>query len=183
MKKSFVINSIPRFKGWETCFHYVMEKSDNFKIIFQGDENTPTTGELNAGKKEFLNVPFTSVSPYEGMENSIEVAGELSKAVRELFLHFMASSFSGYKPDLWSFQLLNGKDVILRVEDFSLALLFLEEGELAYLSSRGVDTQDMLEVDLDQGVRQSDIEVVSWLKDELSSLVDQLGTTFPADHE
>ena len=38
---------------------------------------------------------------------------------------------------------------MLRVEDFSVAILFLE-GELEYLSSQGVDTQDMLEVDIDQ---------------------------------
>lgn len=148
MKKAFIISHIPDFKGWKTCFQYVMEKSDSFKIIFQGDKNTLDTGELNAGKKEFLALPFTSVSPYKGMENSIEVTGELSKAAQELFWHFMSPSFGGYKPELWSFQLFSGKDVTLRVEDFSLAILFLEESEVAYLSSKGIDTQNMLETDM-----------------------------------
>ena len=183
MKKSLVIHSIPSFKGWETCFRSLIEKCDNFTIIFQGNEKTPATGELNAGKEEFLNVPFIFISPYKGMENSIEVAGELNKAAQELFLHFLTPSFQGQKSDLWSFQLLTGKEVMLRVEDFSVALLFLEEDELAYLSSQGVDTQDMVEVDFDQGERQSDIEVVSWSKDELSSLADALRTAFPVDHE
>jgi hypothetical protein len=155
MKKALVIHNIPSFKSWKTCFHYLMEKSNNFTIIFQGDENTSMIGELNAGKKEFLDLPLTSISPYEGMENSIEVAGELSKAAQELFWHFMASSFDGQKPDLWSFQLLKGKEVVLRVEDFSVALLFLEEDEVEHLSSRGVDTQDMLDVDIDQVKRQA----------------------------
>ena len=34
-----------------------------------------------------------------------------------------------------------------------------------------------------QGVRQSDVEVVSWSEGELSSLADLLQTTFTADHE
>lgn len=148
MKKAFVISHIPNFKGWKTCFQYVMEKSDNFKIIFQGNKTTLGTDGLNAGKKEFLALPFTSVSPYKGMEHSIELAGELSKAAQELFSHFMSPSFDGYKPELWSFQLLSGKEVMLRVEDFSLAILFLEENEVAYLSSKGIDTQNMLEEDI-----------------------------------
>ena len=183
MKKSLVIHNVSSFKGWETCFRSLIEKSDNFTIIFQGNEKTLATGELDAGKKEFLNVPFISISPYKGMENSIEVAGELNKAAQKLFWRFMTPSFEGYKPDLWSFQLLKGKEVKLRVEDFTVAILFLEEDELAYLSSQGVDTQDMLEVNFEQSGHQPDIEVVSWSKDELSSLADGLRTTFLADHE
>ena len=148
MKKAFVITHVPHFKGWETCFRYVMERSDTFKVIFQGDKNTPDTEGLNAGKKEFLALPSTSVSPYKAMENCFELAGELSKAAQELFSHFMSPSFEGYKPELWNFQLLNGKEVMLRVEDFSLAILFLEENEVAYLSSKGIDTQNMLEEDI-----------------------------------
>ncbi len=156
MKKALIIHNIPSFKGWETCFHYLMEKSDNFKIIFQGNKNTPATGELNAGKKEFLDLPSTSISSYEGMENSIELAGELSKAAQEIFLHFMAPSFNGHKPDLWSFQLFKGKEVTLIVEDFSVAILFLEEGELEYLTSRGIDTQNMLEADIRLILRENE---------------------------
>ncbi len=84
---------------------------------------------------------------------------------REVFLTFMAPS----QPDLWSFQFLKGNDVMLRVED---------------LLTQGVDGLNVLEIDsFSVGVRQSDVEVVSWSKDELSSLADLLQTTFPADHE
>jgi hypothetical protein len=77
-----------------------------------------------------LDLPLIAISPYAGMENSIELAGELNKAAQELFLNFMASSFNGLKPDLWSFQLFKGNVVNLRVEDFSVSLLFLDESEL-----------------------------------------------------
>jgi hypothetical protein len=33
-----------------------------------------------------------------------------------------------------------------------------------------------------QGLHQADVEVMSWSKDDLSSLADQLQKTFPADH-
>jgi hypothetical protein len=148
MKKEFVIHSIANFKGWEGCFHYLMERSDNFKIIFQGEKDDTTAGELNTGKKEFLNLPLLAISTYAGMENSIELAGELNKAAQELFQNFMASSFNGLKPDLWSFQFLKGNLVNLRVEDFSVGLLFLDESELEDLTSRDIDTKNLEEVDL-----------------------------------
>ncbi|MBA2392573.1 MAG: hypothetical protein H0V70_07485 [Ktedonobacteraceae bacterium] len=34
-----------------------------------------------------------------------------------------------------------------------------------------------------QGLRQSDVEVVGWSKDDLSSLADQFRTTFVGDHK
>lgn len=148
MKKALIIHHIPRFKGWETCFHYLLKQCDTFKIIFQGDKDTSDPGELNVGKQEFLALPRLFISPYAGMEHSIEVTGELSTAARELFSHFMASSFNGYKPELWSFRLLQGQEVRLRIEDFSVAILFLTEDDVEYLSSRGVDTREMLEADI-----------------------------------
>jgi hypothetical protein len=124
-----------------------MEKSDTFRIIFQVHSDAFDAEGLNAGKQEFLNMPSITISPYEGMENSIEVTGELNRVVREVFLTFMAPAFHGYKPDLWSFQFLKGNDAMLRVEDFTAGLLFLEESEVEELLAQGVDGLDLLEID------------------------------------
>src|ERR1700692_4813201 len=108
MKRTFLVHHIPGFKGWEICFHSLMEKSDTFRIIFQGNRDAFDADELlNAGKQEFLTLPSITISPYEGMENSIEVAGELNMVTRGVFLTFLAPS----QPDLWSFQFLKGNDV------------------------------------------------------------------------
>ena len=181
MKRTFLVHHIPGFKGWETCFHSLMEKSDTFRIIFQGNGDAFDADEfLNAGKQEFLNMPSITLSPYEGMENSIEVTGELNTGTREVFLTFMAPS----QPDLWSFQFLKGNDVMLRVEDFTVGLLFLEESEVEDLLAQGVEGLNLLEIDsFSGGESQSDVKVVSWGEDEFSCLADLLQTTFPADHE
>ncbi|MBV9709991.1 MAG: hypothetical protein JO011_03620, partial [Ktedonobacteraceae bacterium] len=84
---------------------------------------------------------------YGGMENSIEVTGKLTRAVREVFLTFMAPSFQGLKPDLWSFQFLKGTDVMLKVEDFTVALALLEESEVEELLAQGIDRTDLEEID------------------------------------
>ncbi|MBA2680795.1 MAG: hypothetical protein H0U76_20670 [Ktedonobacteraceae bacterium] len=131
-------------------------------------------------------MPSITISPYGGMENSIEVTGELNMVAREAFQTFMAPSFEGWKPNLWSFQFLKGNDVMLRVEDFTVCLLFLEESEAEDLLAQGVgvDGTSLEEIDsFSAGVDQSDVKVVSWSKDDLSSLADLLQTTFPADHE
>ena len=31
MKRTFLVHSISGFKGWETCFHSLMEKSDTLQ--------------------------------------------------------------------------------------------------------------------------------------------------------
>ena len=149
MRKAFLIHSISSFKGWATCFHYVMEKADTFRIIFQVDSDAFDAEGLNAGKQEFLSMPSITTSPYKGMENSIEVTGELSTSARDVFLSFVTPSFHGLKQNLWSFQFLQGKNVMLRVEDFSLALLFLDESEVADLHALGisVDGENLEEID------------------------------------
>ena len=149
MRKTFLIHHISSFKGWETCFHFAMEKSDTFQIIFQVDGDASDEDGLNAGKQKFLSMPSITISPYEGMENSIEVTGELNMAARELFQTYMKPSFEGWKQNLWSFQFLEGKNAMLRVEDFSVALLFLDESEVADLLALGisVDGTDFQEID------------------------------------
>jgi hypothetical protein len=164
-----------------------MEKSDTFRIIFQGNRDAFDADEyLNAGKKEFLDLPSITISPYEGMENSIKVTGALNRVARELFLTFMAPAFQGWKPDLWSFQFLKGNDVMLEVADFTEGWLHLEESEVKDLLAQGisVDGTNLEEFDsFSAEGRQSDVEVVSWSKEELSSLADLLQTSFLADHE
>jgi hypothetical protein len=186
MKRKFYVHSIPLFKGWETCFRFLMEKSDTFRIIFQGNRDTFDADEyLNAGKKEFLSMPSITISPYGGMENSIEVTGELNMAAREFFLTFMESAFQGYKPDMWSFKFLKGMDVLLEVADFTEGWLYLEESEVEDLLAQGVDGTNLEEIDsFLTEVQQSDAKKVVHLnKDELSSLADLLRTSFLADHE
>lgn len=182
MKRKFYVNSIPHFKGWETCFRFLMEKSDTFKIIFQGDANTLDAEGLNAGKKDFLALPLIAISPYKGMENSIEVAGELSEAAQELFQNFMASSFEGFLSDLWSFQFLKGNDVMLEVADFTEGWLYLEESERKDLLAQGVDATNLEEMDsFSAEGRQSDVEVLSWSKDDSYSLGEMLQKALLAD--
>jgi hypothetical protein len=176
MKRTFWIHHIPGFQDWETCFRYLMEKSDTFRIIFQGNSDASDADDfLNAGKREFLNLPSLTISPYKGMENSIEVTGELNRAARELFLTFMAPASEEYKPDLWSFQFLQGNDVLLRVDDWTVGELFLEESEIEDLIAQGIDGSNWEEIDNSSAeAGQSDIEVENWNKEELSFLADQL---------
>src|SRR6185437_14580624 len=117
MKKECVIYNTSSFKGWESCFRYFMERSDTFSIIFQGDINDTRAEGLNIGKKEFLDLPSVTISPYGGMKDSFLITGELTKTAQDLFLNFVAPSFEGYTSDLWSFQFLKGNIVTISVED------------------------------------------------------------------
>ena len=146
MKKECAIYNISSFKGWESCFHYFMERSDTFSIIFHGDRNDTRAVGLNIGKKEFLDLPLVTISTYKGMKGSFIVTGELTKVAQDLFLNFIAPSFDGYTSDLWSFQFLKGNVVTISVEDFSEAFFLLDESELEDLSSRGVDIKNLDEV-------------------------------------
>ena len=179
MKRTFLINSITSFKGWETCFRAIMAKSNSFRIIFQVQDATSDEEGLNAGKQEFLSLPSVTTSRYEGMADSIEATGDLDNAAQELFLDFMAPAFQGYVPRLWSFQFLQGNEAMLRVDDFTMALLFLEESERAALLAQGVDGLNELEIEsFSTAVNPPDIEVLPWGKDDSSSLADAFQKAF-----
>ncbi len=194
MKKECAIYSISSFKGWESCFRYFMERSDTFSIIFQGDRNDTRAVGLNIGKKEFLDLPLVTISPYGGMKGSFIVAGELTKAAQDLFLNFIAPSFDGYTSDLWSFQFLKGNVVTISVEDFSEAFFLLDESELEDLSSRGVDIKNLDEVGTSsasaeeffskkafskRGLSELDESNLSALEDLSTALVTALKKAFP----
>jgi hypothetical protein len=170
MKKACVIYSISSFKGWESCFRYFMERSNTFSIIFQGDIHDTRAEGLNIGKKEFLDLPSITISPYRGMKDSFIVAGELTKAAQGLFLNFVAPSFDGYKSDLWSFQFLKGNIVTISVEDFSEAFFLLNESELEDLSSRGVDTNNLDEVGTFSASAEELFSKMAFSKRDLSEL-------------
>jgi hypothetical protein len=180
MKRTFMVYNIPNFKGWEICFRTLIEKADTFRIIFQGTTDVSDADTLlNAGKREFLSMPSITVSPYDGMENSIQVTGELDMAARKIFLTYMESAFEGYKPDLWSFQFLVGNDVILRVDDFSDGLLFLEDSEVEDLFALGVDGSELEEIDnFSVESDQPDVIVGNWSNEDLSSLTNLLQKEF-----
>jgi hypothetical protein len=86
---------------------------------------------------------------------------------------------------------LKDNDVMLEVADFTEGWLYLEESEVKDLLAQGVDGTNLEKFENSWAeVCQSDVEVVSWSKDDLSSLSSQLQTafadllqTFPADHE
>jgi hypothetical protein len=182
MKRTFLAHHIPFFNEWETCFLYLMEKADTFRIIFQGSKEVlESDAFLNAGKREFLSLPTLTISPYAGMDNSIEVTGELSRAARELFQTFLAPEH----PALWSFQLLKGADILLRVDDWTVGELFLEESEIADLLTQGVsfDGEHLEEIDSSSAkASQSDIVVENWSTEELSLVSEQLKRAFLAHH-
>ncbi|MEH6944110.1 hypothetical protein [Bacillus sp. JJ722] len=135
MDQHIVIQNIPSESQWEKVFHIVFNYCDSYKIIYpNGDfsnDNPLMTGRLDFEKLEGLTIEI-----FDGMEDSIALAGKLTKEARQLFKLFLSPSFEGDKPDLWWFKLYKKDVLIMTVEDFTVCLI---EKATSLLTDNGVD--------------------------------------------
>lgn len=127
-KHSFVIHSINRYNRWKDLFTFFEKKADTFKVFFPGDAQTiEPDNPLIRGKEEFLNLEGIAIKEWDGMDNSIQIEGQLNTESKRLFYNFQKDAFDGFMPQLWSFELQKHNDSVLRVEDFTVCILYLSE--------------------------------------------------------
>ncbi len=187
MKKSYINWNIQRLKTWKECYEYFLDNANNFSIIFQGDPNDfgDDGSLLNIGKKEYLSLHNIKTIKYNGMENSFLVIGELTDEAKALFYKYMSPSFTGGRPELWSFEFLSDDDVLMRIDDKNHCIFNLTDNELKIISSMGITIDNsydepmislrnvsLSENDIDDHVKLKDISKLI-----VENLIDQIRKT------
>ena len=144
MKKGHIVWNIRGKRGWRECFEFFLNKANGFSIIFQGDPNdlSDDGSLLNIGKKDFLSLPDIETEKYRGMMNSFLVNGPLTNDAKALFYKYVSPSFAGDYLDLWSFEFLLDKDVLLRTDDNVHCSFNLTDDELKFILDMGIKIDD-----------------------------------------
>jgi len=120
---------------WQVIFLFFVNRADNFKIHFaEGDEDW-----LNKGISAFKQLSHVNIRPWSGMEDSIEISGDLSKEIKELFITHESPAFLGKHPDLWDFQFYLGEQILLYIGDFCDCIVYVSEDDLLCLKEAHID--------------------------------------------
>jgi len=145
MTKSYVISNTPRYAKWKGLFTYFIQNGHSCKATFPGDEKDQSEGFLTKGKKSFLSLQDVTVTKSNGIGESIEVRARLNEECKALLLSLQEPSFAGHMPELWSFEISSPTGTRLKVEDFTVCLLELDDltsatlRELGFISSPDVE--------------------------------------------
>lgn len=146
-RRPCLIHSIRKLEGlWLAVFGFYLEKATGFRAFF------PDHPELSEGKEDFLDLPFVSVGEWGGMKDCAEVSGPLSPQASALLRR---AQDRRNQLRLWSFELLLNDQALLRLEDFTLCLVFPTDKELEELKGLGVDISRLEQVDLHPQVAQA----------------------------
>jgi len=137
MSDRLVIFHIPRYENWIQIFDYYLEECTRFRVFFPGAKHEYNPNNpLMTGKKEFASLSEVTIRPWEGMENSIQVDGPINQNTRNLFYKYLDDPSEGYRPLLWSFELLKNEKPLLRIEDFTVCLLNFDEEVISNLQRK-----------------------------------------------
>lgn len=178
MGKKYYINSISRYSLWKECFCFLLEKSQEFKIVFENDTECDSESFLAIGRDEFISLPRIDIKDYDGMEGCIEISGKIDVNVKKLFIKYISPSFDGNCQDLWSFKLIFDDKSKLSICDFSECFLELDENEIEQLTLLGVDF-DLIKC-VSEAEIKNDIKVVQFQlsKSEFDDIANDLSKTF-----
>ncbi|MBP2242389.1 hypothetical protein J2Z40_002963 [Cytobacillus eiseniae] len=114
-----IIHHISSFPMWKNIFIAALNHCDQFEVFYPNgdfDEENP----LMTRKLDFEKLENISKSPWDGMDNSVCIRGNITKISKDLIYESVKSSFIGDKPDLWHFQLFKEGELLLTVADFTV---------------------------------------------------------------
>lgn len=140
-----------------------MERATSFRAYFPDDP------DLIRGKEVFCSLPDATSQAWEGMRGCVVVSAPLDFLSRELLRSWMDRD--GERRPLWQYEFLDGDEVFLRVEDFSVYLVHAAQDDLQAFQERGIDTNlwGVINLEGDAG-----ITVQPFSEEELRGLAEDL---------
>ena len=129
----------------QSILDFYLKKADRFRAYFPGGE------ELSGSRPDFLALEGVSVQPWSGMVGCIVAEGTLTPAARALIRERGKLEEDGcYHPlELWSYELVNGSEVLLQIEDSSVWILFATTMELQSLEKQKIPVSEWQEISLE----------------------------------
>lgn len=141
-RSSFLVNSTPQIQ--QGILDFYLKEADRFRAYFPGGE------ELSGSRTDFLALEGVSVQPWSGMVGCIVVEGTLTPTARALIRERGNLEDRGCNSlQLWSYELVNETEVLLRITDFSVWMVFATLDELQSLEEQKIPISEWQEVSLE----------------------------------
>ncbi|MBW4689358.1 MAG: hypothetical protein KME40_30770 [Komarekiella atlantica HA4396-MV6] len=142
-RSSFLVQGTPQIQ--QSILDFYLRKANRFRAYFPGGE------ELSGSRPDFLALEGVSVQPWSGMAGCIVVDGTLTPAAKALIRERGNFDEEGhYHPlQLWSYELVNETEVLLRIEDFSVWIVSATLDELQSLEKQKLPVSKWQEISLE----------------------------------
>ncbi|MFN6498075.1 MAG: hypothetical protein RMX65_013845 [Nostoc sp. DedQUE01] len=139
-RSSFLVKHTPQIQ--QSILDFYLQKADRFRAYFPGGE------ELSGSRPDFLALKGVSVQPWSGIAGCIVVEGTLTPAAKALIRERGNFDEEGhYHPlQLWSYELVHETEVLLRIEDFSVWLVFATLDERQSLEKQNIPIREWQEI-------------------------------------
>lgn len=153
-RSSFLVNSTPQIQ--QSVLDFYLQKADRFRAYF------PEGEELSGSRPDFLALEEVSVQPWSGMAGCIVVEGTLTPAAKNLIQERGKFDEEGYyhSLQLWSYELISEAEVLLRITDFSVWIVFASLDERQSLENQRIPVSEWQEIspEPEEGVTPLPIE-------------------------
>ena len=153
---------------------FYLKKADRFRAYFPGGE------ELSGSRPDFLALEEVSVQPWSGMVGCIVVEGTLTSAATLIRERGKFEEDGCYHPlQLWSYELINDTEVLLRIADFSVWTVFATLDELQSLEKQKIPVSEWQEISFEpeEGVTPRPIDEAG-----LEQFIQAIKETFLTEH-
>lgn len=139
-RSSFLAKGTPEIQ--QSILDFYLQKADRFRAYFPGGE------ELSGSRPDFLALEEISVQAWSGMAGCLVVEGTLTPAARTLIQERgNFDEYGSYHPlQLWSYELISEAEVLLRIEDFSVWMVFATPEERQILETRQIPIGEWQEI-------------------------------------
>lgn len=133
--ETYYVGAIPDDQ-WRRLLRYFLDEAEEFAVHVPDG-----AGPLSYGRTVFLDLPGVVVRPWDGMAGAVEIRGEMSAEVRQIFTR-LESSLRSFDPErkLWDYRLLRGARPTLSIGDYHDLLVTVTGHDLERLRTLGVDT-------------------------------------------
>jgi hypothetical protein len=168
-RSSFLVNDTPQIQ--QSILSFYLKTADRFRAYFPGGE------ELSGSRTDFLALEGVSVQSWSGMAGCIVVEATLTPPAKTLIRERGNVDENGYShpKQLWSYELVKEAEVLLRIEDFSVWMVFATPDELKSLEKQKILISEWQEISLEP---EEGVTPLSMDESDLGSVTEAIKEAF-----
>lgn len=173
-RSAFLTNHTPQVQ--QDILDFYLQKADQFRAYFPGGE------DLSGSRPDFLALEGVIVQPWSGMAGCMVATGTLTPAAKALIRERGNLDEDGsYHPlRLWSYELVSEAEVLVRVEDFSVWIIFATPDERQILEKQKISVGEWQDISF---APKEDVTPLSINADDLGKITSGIQEAFSPKQE
>ena len=132
---SMIFVSLVDKKKQKELLDYFFQSCTDFSVKYPNQGNAKdyqVDNPLLGYKSDFLELKKIDISPWNGMENSMEICGKINNSVKDIFYNSLKTR------GIWNYSLLRNNKEIFIVSDFDDGTIILPDDEIEKMKKMNI---------------------------------------------